>query len=165
MRFIPTRVHGVLDYMTAGVLIAAPSLLNFRKDGMQRWLPIALGVGTIGYSLLTDYELGLFKVIPMPMHLALDAANGALLAASPWLFGFAEEVSAPHLGLGCLRSSSLPVRRRRQRAPQTPAPAPRSSAQSNRIRRHRTTPAGGSGVVRSASSDVDRHASGVILQT
>ena len=97
MRFIPTRVHGVLDYLTAGVLIAAPSMLGFRKRGMQTWLPIALGVGTIGYSLLTDYELGLFKIIPMPMHLALD---GALLAASPWLFGFAEEVSAPHLGLG-----------------------------------------------------------------
>jgi hypothetical protein len=100
MRFIPTRVHGVLDYVTAGVLIAAPSMLGFRKNGMQTWLPIALGVGTIGYSLLTDYELGLFKIIPMPMHLALDAANGALLAASPWLFGFAEEISAPHLGLG-----------------------------------------------------------------
>ena len=100
MRFIPTRVHGVLDYLTAGVLIAAPSMLGFRKNGMQTWLPIALGVGTIGYSLLTDYELGLFKIIPMPMHLALDAANGALLAASPWLFGFAEEVSEPHLGLG-----------------------------------------------------------------
>jgi len=100
MRFIPTRVHGVLDYLTAGVLIAAPSLLKFRQVGMQRWLPVALGVGTIGYSLLTDYELGLFKVIPMPVHLALDAANGALLAASPWLFGFAEETSAPHLGLG-----------------------------------------------------------------
>jgi hypothetical protein len=100
MRFIPTRVHGVLDYLTAGVLIAAPSMLGFRKHGMQTWLPLALGVGTIGYSLLTDYELGLFKIIPMPMHLALDAANGALLGASPWLFGFAEEVSAPHLGLG-----------------------------------------------------------------
>jgi hypothetical protein len=100
MRFIPTRVHGVLDYLTAGVLIAAPSMLGFRRHGMQRWVPLALGVGTIGYSLLTDYELGPFKVIPMPMHLALDAANGALLAASPWLFGFAEEISAPHLGLG-----------------------------------------------------------------
>ena len=100
MRFIPTRVHGVLDYLTAGVLIAAPALLGFRKHGMQSWLPMALGVGTIGYSLLTDYELGLFKIIPMPVHLALDAANGALLAASPWLFGFSEEVSAPHLGLG-----------------------------------------------------------------
>jgi hypothetical protein len=100
MRFIPTRVHGVLDYVTAGVLIAAPSMLGFRKNGAQTWLPMALGVGTIGYSLLTDYELALLKIIPMPMHLALDAANGALLAASPWLFGFAEEVSAPHLGLG-----------------------------------------------------------------
>jgi hypothetical protein len=100
MRFIPTRVHGVLDYLTAGVLIAAPSLLSVRENGMQRWLPVALGVGTIGYSLLTDYELGLFKVIPMPMHLALDAANGALLAASPWLFGFAEETASPHLALG-----------------------------------------------------------------
>lgn len=100
MRFIPTRVHGVLDYLTAGVLIAAPSLLGFRKGGAQTWLPVALGVGTIAYSLLTDYELGLVKVIPMPVHLALDAANGALLSASPWLFGFADDVSAPHLGLG-----------------------------------------------------------------
>src|SRR5215217_9051277 len=100
MRLIPTQVHGVLDYLTAGLLIAAPSMLGFRKHGMQTWLPIALGVGTIGYSLLTDYELGVFKIIPMPMHLALDAANGALLAASPWLFGFAEEVAAPHLGMG-----------------------------------------------------------------
>ena len=100
MRFIPPRVHGVLDYLTAGVLIAAPLMLGLRKNGMQTWLPVALGVGTMGYSLLTDYELGLLKIIPMPAHLALDAANGALLAASPWLFGFAEEVSAPHLGLG-----------------------------------------------------------------
>jgi hypothetical protein len=100
MRFIPTRVHGVLDYLTAGVLIAAPLMLSTRQNGVQRWLPVALGVGTIGYSLLTDYELGLFKVIPMPMHLALDAVNGSLLAASPWLFGFAEEVSAPHVGFG-----------------------------------------------------------------
>ena len=116
MRFIPTRVHGVLDYLTAGVLIAAPSVLNFRHHGMQRWLPVALGVGTIGYSLLTDYELGLFKVIPMPMHLALDAANGALLAASPWLFGFAEETATPHLALGLFEiavtasSQATPVR-------------------------------------------------------
>jgi hypothetical protein len=99
-------MHGVLDYLTAGVLIAAPSLLGFRKGGAQTWLPMALGAGTIAYSLLTDYELGLVKVIPMPVHLALDAANGALLAASPWLFGFAEDVSTPHLGLGLFEISA-----------------------------------------------------------
>jgi hypothetical protein len=92
---------------------------------MQRWLPIALGVGTIGYSLLTDYELGLFKVIPMPMHLALDAANGALLAASPWLFGFADEISAPHLGFGLFE---IVVTASSQVTPARAAdPSPRSS--------------------------------------
>jgi hypothetical protein len=100
MRFIPTRVHGVLDYLTAGVLIAAPTIFGLKKGDARTWLPIALGVGTIAYSLLTDYELGLVKVIPMPVHLALDGANGALLAASPWLFGFADEVATPHLALG-----------------------------------------------------------------
>jgi hypothetical protein len=124
MRFISTRVHGVLDYLTAGVLIAAPSMLGFRQHGTQRWLPLALGVGTIGYSLLTDYELGPFKVIPMPMHLALDAANGALLAASPWLFGFAEETLAPHLGLGLfeiLVTASSQSTSSRGAAPGTPS--------------------------------------------
>jgi hypothetical protein len=44
----------------------------------------------VAYSLLTDYEFGVVRVIPMPAHLAIDATSGALVAASPWLFGFAE---------------------------------------------------------------------------
>ena len=100
MRFISTRVHGVIDYLAAGVLIAAPAVLGATRKDARTWLPVALGIGTLAYSLLTDYELGVVRVIPMPVHLGLDAANGALLAASPWLFGFADEVSEPHLAFG-----------------------------------------------------------------
>ena len=101
MALLPTRVHGVLDYAVGGLLAASPWLLGFdKKGGPARWLPVSLGVGALAYSLLTDYEHGVTKSIPMETHLKLDKASGVLLAASPWLFGFARRVWAPHLVFG-----------------------------------------------------------------
>jgi ABC-type uncharacterized transport system permease subunit len=62
-----------------------------------------LGIGLIVYSLFTNYELGIWKVAPMAVHNLIDIAAGALLAASPWLFGFADNsanVWVPHLVVG-----------------------------------------------------------------
>ena len=101
-RFIPTRVHGLLDYLMGGVLIVAPWLLGFADGGPAMWVPIILGAGVIIYSLLTDYELSVTRAIPMPVHLGLDIAGGLLLAASPWLFGFADFVWVPHVLFGIL---------------------------------------------------------------
>ena len=100
MRFIPTSVHGVVDYLTGVLLIAAPWLFNFAQGGAETWVPVALGAGVILYSLLTDYELGVAGVLSMGAHLGLDAAGGVLLAASPWLFGFSDVVYLPHLVIG-----------------------------------------------------------------
>jgi hypothetical protein len=52
--------------------------------------------------LLTRYELGAIKLIPMRVHLGLDMASGVLLAVSPWLFGFSDRVFWPHLILGLI---------------------------------------------------------------
>ena len=100
MRFIPTQIHGVMDYFMGLLLMAAPWLLGFAEGGAETWIPVILGVGAILYSLMTDYELGAVHLIPMPVHLGLDAVSGALLAISPWLFGFDERVWIPHLVLG-----------------------------------------------------------------
>lgn len=102
MRFIPTRVHGIIDYLMGILLIAAPWLLGFAQGGAETWVPVILGIGVLLYSLLTNYELGLMHVLSMPMHLWLDGLGGALLAVSPWLFGFADFVWVPHLVLGLL---------------------------------------------------------------
>lgn len=100
MRFIPTRLHGVLDYLVGALLIVAPWLFGFAQGGAETWLPVILGAGALLYSLFTDYELGVVRRLSMGTHLGLDAASGVLLAASPWLFGFSKVVFWPHLILG-----------------------------------------------------------------
>lgn len=102
MRFLPTKVHGVLDYLMGVLLIAAPWIFGFARGGAETWVPVILGVGVIVYSLLTDYEWGLSRSISMGTHLTLDLFSGILLAASPWLFGFHEFIYLPHLILGIL---------------------------------------------------------------
>jgi SPW repeat-containing protein len=97
---IPTRIHGVLDYATAIVLIAAPWLFGFDEHRNATLVPVILGIGIILYSLLTDYELGLADVIPMPTHLILDALGGLVLIASPWIFRFSDDIWWPHVAVG-----------------------------------------------------------------
>lgn len=100
MRFIPTRIHGIIDYIVGILLIAAPWLFDFARGGAETWIPVILGIGTIIYSLVTDYEVSATRKMAMTTHLWLDVIAGAFLAVSPWLFGFADYVYLPHLIVG-----------------------------------------------------------------
>lgn len=102
MALIPTKIHGAIDYVVGLLLIAAPWLFGFAAGGAETWVPVALGAGVILYSLFTAYELGAFRLIPVPAHLWLDGIGGAFLLASPWLFGFADLVWWPHVVVGIL---------------------------------------------------------------
>ena len=82
MRFIPTRIHGVLDYLYSALLLLAPWLFGFADGGVLHWASMLAGAGTLVVSLLTDYELSLRRWIYLPTHLALDVAAGLFLA---WL--------------------------------------------------------------------------------
>lgn len=99
---ISTRNHGIIDYLTGAILILAPYLFGFATGGVMQWLPQALGAMIIVMSLLTRYELSVAKVIPLKVHLAVDMAGGVLLAASPWLFGFAGLIWWPHVLIGLM---------------------------------------------------------------
>lgn len=97
MRVMTTRSHGFLDVGAGVLLLAAPWLLGFARGGAETWMPVLVGLALLSLSVLTDYEIGRLKRIEMPVHLWLDAGAGLLLAVSPWLFGFYDEVWAPHL--------------------------------------------------------------------
>jgi hypothetical protein len=100
MRFLPSRIHGVIDYLWGVALLATPWLFGFSEVAAATWLAVIFGVGAFLYSVVTDYELGVFRILPMNLHLGLDGLGGAFLAASPWLFGFADRVFWPHLAFG-----------------------------------------------------------------
>jgi hypothetical protein len=99
---ITTRVHGILDYLVGVALIVAPWLFNFAAGGAETMIPVILGAGIIALSLITNYELGLVGILSMRNHLRIDIIAGIFLAASPWIFGFAGLVWAPHVIVGLL---------------------------------------------------------------
>ena len=88
--------------MVGALLIVVPYLLGSADGTAAQWVPQLLGLVAIGGAMMTDYELGVLRVIPMPVHLGIDIASGVLLAASPWLFGFADRVFWPHLVVGVM---------------------------------------------------------------
>ena len=78
MPLISTKLHGVLDYAGGLGSLAAPKIL---RDRHAAALLGVSGVGTLVASALTDYELGVRRLLPMRVHLLGDAAGGGLLLA------------------------------------------------------------------------------------
>ncbi len=111
MNRIPTKLHGVADYATSAMLMAAPSALGLQSTRGGAVLRAA-GGGVLALSLVTDYELGLKRLVPMRAHLALDAAVGVALATSPWTLGtrwgdVREWVPALLVGLGDIAGAAI----------------------------------------------------------
>jgi hypothetical protein len=105
LRVIPTSVHGAVDHVVGPTLIAAPTLLRLSRTSPEGIVPRVNGAVAAVYSNLTDYELSLKNLIPMRLHLALDAVGGATLAAVPLATGARKRGLRhwlPHTLLGAL---------------------------------------------------------------
>ena len=100
MRFIPTKIHGIADYVVALIVIGLPFVYGW--TGAQRWTLIALGVFAVLYSLCTDYELSAVRFLTMPTHLLLDALFGVLMLALPWVLNFSQDSVVPMSVIGIL---------------------------------------------------------------
>ncbi|MGZ4418134.1 MAG: hypothetical protein ACXVRV_08160 [Gaiellaceae bacterium] len=102
-RFIPTSVHAAIDQLVGPALVAAPTVLGLRRTSPEGIVARAVGGAEAIYSNLTDYEMSMKNVVPMPVHLALDAVGGATLALIPQLTGARERGKkhwVPHLAIG-----------------------------------------------------------------
>ena len=100
---IPAFVHGVIEYLVAAVLIAAPFLADF-EDDTATGVSIVAGVLVLVITASTALPTGLIKSIPVQAHAILDYLIALVLIASPFLFAFSDDGTATafFIGLGVL---------------------------------------------------------------
>jgi hypothetical protein len=109
-RPIDATLHGVTDYCAgATVLTVFPRLVKVDGTESARQIRTA-GAIHAGYSTMTDYPLGIVRLIPFKVHLGLDALGAVVLAATPlvtgqWKKGLRHWV--PHVALCLFELSSL----------------------------------------------------------
>lgn len=111
-QIFPRILHAILDYGVALLLLIAPFLFHFSQERPATVLSILFGLMILGMSLLTNYEGGIRKAIPMDIHLYADIFGGAYLALSPWLYLFSETTYIFHLlaGIGLCLSGLITMR-------------------------------------------------------
>ena len=110
-RPVDATLHGVVDYNAGAALMVLPKLAGLEGTRSARQIRIA-GAVHAGYSTLTDYPLGIVKVIPFKAHLALDALGALALAATPFVTGQYREGPkhwVPHVALCLFELSSLAI--------------------------------------------------------
>jgi hypothetical protein len=100
MRFIPTTAHGLADYIVGLIVVGLP--FYYGLTGTSRVAFVTLGLFVIVYSLLTDYELGLVRVLRIRFHLLLDASFGLAMLAGPIMLRLPDDSRIPVYVIGVL---------------------------------------------------------------
>ena len=90
VRFVTRQVHAFLDYPVAISLMAMPFVLQIgAANPVARWLSVVTGVAAFVLTLLTDHELGVWRVLPYWFHVAVDRIVGITFVVAPFALGFA----------------------------------------------------------------------------
>jgi hypothetical protein len=109
-RPIDSTLHGATDYSVGSLLMTAfPKLAGIEGTQAAKQIRTA-GAIHAGYSTMTDYPLGIVKVIPYKVHLAIDALGAVAVAALPFVTGQWKKGRSqwvPHVGLAAFELSSL----------------------------------------------------------
>jgi hypothetical protein len=77
MKFISPKLHGIIDFVVVIFLLASPTIFGF--TGLVATFTYALGGIHLLLTVLTDFNGGLFKVIPFSIHGLIEFVVGLVL--------------------------------------------------------------------------------------
>jgi len=92
-KVIDARKHGMIDYCHAAFFLGM-ALVCRKSEPRAALAALMTGSFVLVQSLLTDYPLGVKKVIPFRVHGQMDAAFAASSFMIPKVFGFSDSAAA-----------------------------------------------------------------------
>ncbi len=92
MKILNPKLHGFIDFAVVVAFLLAPSLFDFST--LPAKLSYALALIHSGLVLTTNYPFGLFKLVPFPVHGAIELLVAVGLVVFPWALGFSSEEAA-----------------------------------------------------------------------
>ncbi|UOQ72596.1 hypothetical protein [Hymenobacter cellulosilyticus] len=98
MKILSPSAHGIIDVAFITFVALAPVM--FDLEAPIDTACFVLAGGYLLVTLLTDFRLGLLRLIPFPVHGWLDLLTGVALAAVPFLFHFEANSAERNLFLG-----------------------------------------------------------------
>lgn len=98
MKILTPAQHGYLDYITVVIFLAAPSLLGL--NGMAGIFAYVLAAIHLVITLLTDFPLGIYKMVPFHLHGWVERVVGPVLVIVPFVFGFDDTATAFYVVVG-----------------------------------------------------------------
>lgn len=89
---IPRFAHGLIEYVAAVALVAAPFVLSF-DSGAATAASLIAGVLVLVVAACSDGPTSLVDQIPVPVHFTLDWLLALALIAIPFVAGFSDETN------------------------------------------------------------------------
>ena len=105
-KIISPTVHGVIDYSHAA-FFAGMAAVCWKRNKPAALAAAVTSALVLTESLLTDYKLGVKRVIPFSVHGQLDGGFSAISLAIPKLFGFAETKAAKVFQINALVETAV----------------------------------------------------------
>lgn len=98
MKVINAKTHGIIDYLVVLFLWASPTLFGLPETAAL--FSYILGGIHLGLTILTDFQFGLVKVIPLKIHGLIELIVSIALVGIAFYFGSVEGELARNFYLG-----------------------------------------------------------------
>jgi hypothetical protein len=94
MKVLSPKLHGYLDYLVVLIFAMAPCALGFSTVPMV--ISYSLAGIHLALTLLTNFPLGVIKVIPLKIHGLIELIVGPCLVALPFVLKLTGEPAAEY---------------------------------------------------------------------